>query len=99
MRIAETAHRYGVGFCPHSWHNGLMAMENAHCVAAAPAPHLLELNRHQGPLQWDILVEPPVIESGWLVLPNKPGLGVAVAEGLEARYPHIEGSYAVALPR
>jgi len=99
MRIAEMAHHYGVGFCPHSWHNGLMAMANAHCVAASPSPRVLELNRHQGPLQWDILAEPPVIESGWLILPKKPGMGVTLAEGLEARYPYIEGPYAVPLPR
>lgn len=99
MRIAETAHRYGVGFCPHSWHNGLMAMENAHCVAASPAPRVLELNRHQGPLQWEILANPPRIERGWLVLSDKPGLGVSIASDLEARFPYIEGSYAVALPR
>ena len=28
MRIAQTAyHRYGLDLCPHSWHNGLMAMQ------------------------------------------------------------------------
>lgn len=99
MRIAEMAHRYGIGFCPHSWHNGLMTMENAHCVAAAPVPRVLELNRHQGPLQWAILKEPPRIESGWLELPTKPGLGVEMAEGLQERFPHIEGSYAIPLSR
>ena len=30
MRIAETAQRYGAHACPHSWHNGLMALANAH---------------------------------------------------------------------
>ena len=36
MRIAEVAQRYGVDVCPHNWHNGLMAMANANCVAALP---------------------------------------------------------------
>ncbi len=65
------AHRYGVDTCPHSWHNGLMAMEHAHYVAALPKPRVLELCLIQGPLQWAILREPPKIEKGWLILPDK----------------------------
>ncbi|MBM3214350.1 mandelate racemase/muconate lactonizing enzyme family protein [Candidatus Poribacteria bacterium] len=97
MRIAEAAHRHGIDTCPHSWHNGLMAMANAHCVAALPRPRVLELNRHQGPLQWDILSQRPDIEDGYLVMPGVPGIGVDIADRLEERFPHIAGSYAVAL--
>jgi len=99
MRIAQMAHRYGVDTCPHSWHNGLMAMEHAHYVAALPKPRVLELCLIQGPLQWAILREPPKIEQGWLILPDKPGLGVELADDLEARFPYIEGSYALQVER
>ena len=95
MRIADMAHRYGVDLCPHSWHNGLMAMANAHLVAALPNPRVLELNMIQGPLQWDILAGKPAIKAGWLVLPDRPGLGVDLAENLEARFPYLEGHYAI----
>jgi L-alanine-DL-glutamate epimerase-like enolase superfamily enzyme len=95
MRIAQIAHLQGVDTCPHSWHNGLMAMANAHLVAALPNPRVLELCMIQGPLQWGILAEKPVIESGWLVLPDKPGLGVELADDLEGCFPYIEGHYAV----
>ena len=40
LRIGEMAYRYGVDLIPHSWHNGLMAMANAHMVAALPNPTL-----------------------------------------------------------
>ena len=73
LRIAEMADRYGVDLCPHSWHNGLMAMEHAHYVAGLPNPRVLEVCQIQGPLQWAILKEPPVIEDGYLILPDKPG--------------------------
>ena len=99
MRIAEVAHRYGVDVCPHSWHNGIMAMANGHIVAALPNPHVLELCMIQGPLQWDILAEKPVIENGWLVFPDKPGLGVTLAEDLERRFPYIDGHYALQVQR
>jgi L-alanine-DL-glutamate epimerase-like enolase superfamily enzyme len=95
MRIADMAHRHGVDLCPHSWHNGLMAMANAHLVAALPNPRVLELNMIQGPLQWGIVAEKPTIEDGWLVFPDKPGLGMDLAEDLEGRFPYIEGHYAI----
>jgi L-alanine-DL-glutamate epimerase-like enolase superfamily enzyme len=98
-RIAEMADRYGVDVCPHSWHNGLMAMAHAHYVAALPKPRVVELCMIQGPLQWAILANPPIIADGWLVLPDRPGLGVALTEDLEERYPYIEGHYAIRVDR
>jgi L-alanine-DL-glutamate epimerase-like enolase superfamily enzyme len=99
MKIARMAQRYGVDLCPHNWHNGLMTMANAHLVAALPNPHVLELCMIQGPLQWAILAEKPVIQDGWLELPEKPGLGVELAQGLEEHFPYIEGHYAVQVER
>ncbi len=99
LRIGQVAHRFGVDLIPHSWHNGLMAMANAHLVAALPNPRFLELCMIQGPLQWEILAEKPVIERGWLVLPDAPGLGVKLADNLEERFPYIEGSYAIQVER
>ncbi len=99
MYLAKVAHPYGVDTCPHSWHNGLMAMANAHLVAALPNPHVLELCMIQGPLQWEILAEKPIIQDGWLVFSDKPGLGVELAEELEERFPYIEGHYAIQVQR
>jgi L-alanine-DL-glutamate epimerase-like enolase superfamily enzyme len=99
MRIAEMARRYGVDLCPHSWHNGLLAMAHAHLMAALPRGHALELCMHQGPLQWAVLAQEPTIQGGWLLLPDRPGFGVALSEDLEARFPYIEGHYAVQVTR
>lgn len=98
-RIGLAAHEHGVPHCPHNWHNGLMTMANASLVAAHPAPRVLELNMVQGPLQWEILTEPPRLEDGHLVLPAKPGYGVELAEDLETRFPYIEGSWADRIER
>jgi L-alanine-DL-glutamate epimerase-like enolase superfamily enzyme len=98
MRIAEMAYRHGIDCCPHSWHNGLMCIENGHFVAALPNPRVLELCMIQGPLQWEILQQKP-IAGGYLELPNRPGFGVDLAEGLTERFPYIEGGYAVQVQR
>lgn len=98
-RIAQRAHELGVDLCPHSWHNGLMAMANGHLVAALPNPRVLEVCRIQGPLQWDILKEKPAIEDGHLVFPDAPGLGVDIPADLEERFPFVEGHYGITVER
>ena len=67
--------------------------------AALPDPKVLELCMIQGPLQWGILKEKPVIKDGYLELPDAPGLGVDIADDLEERFPYIEGHYAVRVER
>jgi L-alanine-DL-glutamate epimerase-like enolase superfamily enzyme len=99
MKIAAMADQYGVDLCPHSWHNGLMAMANGHLVAALSNPHVLEVCMIQGPLQWAILAEKPAIQDGYLHFPDAPGLGVRLADDLEERFPYIEGHYAIVVER
>jgi L-alanine-DL-glutamate epimerase-like enolase superfamily enzyme len=99
VRIAELADHYKVALNPHNWHNGLMTMANAHFVAATPNSQILEICQLQGPLQWEILAEKPAIVDGKLQLPEKAGLGVALAEGLADKFPYIEGHYAVEIQR
>ena len=43
--------------------------------------------------------ENPVIENGWLVFPDKPGLGVDLADDLEEKFPYIEGGYGIQMKR
>lgn len=76
-----------------------MTMANAHLVAALPDPQVLELVMIQGPLQWEIFADKPVIREGYLELPNKPGFGVELADDLEERFPYVEGDYKVEVTR
>lgn len=99
MKIAEVAHGYGIDTCPHSWHNGLMCLANAHAVAALPNPRVLELCMIQGPLQWGVLKQKPAITDGWLTLPAQSGLGVELAEGVEEKFPYVEGNYFIEVVR
>jgi L-alanine-DL-glutamate epimerase-like enolase superfamily enzyme len=99
MRIARYAEQFGVRVMPHNWHNGLMTMANAHYVAALPRPYMCELCMIQGPLQWAIVKGKPEIKDGNLFLPEVPGLGVDLADGLEARFPYVSGSWALPIQR
>jgi L-alanine-DL-glutamate epimerase-like enolase superfamily enzyme len=99
LKIAELATQFGIDVCPHNWHNGLMTVAHAHYVAALPRPRVLELCMIQGPLQWEILADPPDIRDGWIDVPQRPGLGVTLARDLEERFPHIEGRYGIEVVR
>ena len=99
LRIALAAERQGLDTVPHSWHNGLMAMENAHFVAGLPRPRMLEVCMIQGPLQWGLLADPPTIAGDRLLLPDQPGFGVSIREGVLEEFPHVEGSYSIEVMR
>jgi L-alanine-DL-glutamate epimerase-like enolase superfamily enzyme len=60
---------------------------------------MLELCMIQGPLQWGIFKELPVIENGHILLPNRPGLGVKLAPDAQERFPYVEGHYAITVER
>jgi L-alanine-DL-glutamate epimerase-like enolase superfamily enzyme len=98
-RIVQAADRHGIHVCPHNWHNGVLTMVQANLVAAVPHPHVLELCRHQGPLQWDIVANPPEIVDGHLRLSREPGYGVVVADDLAERFPYVEGNWRLVFTR
>ena len=98
IRIYHAAKDCGIGLFTQNWHNGLLTVHNAHFLAALPAEHVLEMFIGQGPLQWEILKNPPETE-GYLRLPDGPGWGVELADDLEARFPHIPGPWGRAVER
>ena len=99
LRIAQYAERFGVRVMPHSWHNGLMLMANAHYVAALPRPYMCEICMIQGPLLMGMLKAAPTILAGVLELADVPGLGVDLADDLEATFPYISGTWALPVQR
>ncbi len=99
LRMGAVARERGIKLYPHSWHNGLMGMANGHVVAALPVCEILEVCMIQGPLQWGIFEDPPVISRGFLHFPDQSGLGVNLTADLEDKYPYIEGHYALTVER
>jgi L-alanine-DL-glutamate epimerase-like enolase superfamily enzyme len=99
VRIGRLAARYGVSLIPHSWHNGLMAMANAHAVAALPNAPMVEECMAQGPLKWGIIEGGSRVRDGMIDVAARPGLGAALVDGFEERYPYVEGNYSVEVTR
>jgi L-alanine-DL-glutamate epimerase-like enolase superfamily enzyme len=91
--MARWAHTRGKLFCPHSWQDNLVAIANAHVMAAVPNRFLLETNMTPNPLKEGLFKEKLAVKDGYLEIPNKPGLGVELKEGLAEQYPPIPGPW------
>ena len=82
---------------------------NRNCTVRSPTPlasaaaALTPLFDHAD-LDGNLLVandpwEGVLVKEGRLLLPDRPGLGVDIADGLEERFPYIEGAYAINIDR
>jgi L-alanine-DL-glutamate epimerase-like enolase superfamily enzyme len=96
--MARMAHTRGKLLCAHNWQDGLVTIANAHLMAASPNGFLLETNMTPNPLKDGILKERLAIQDGYLQVPNKPGLGVELREGLEELFPPIPGPWNIPDP-
>jgi galactonate dehydratase len=97
--IARMAHARGKTLIPHNWHGGGTTMANASLVAGIPNREYCELNVTENRLQEGIFKEPLRVVRGEMTLPDKPGFGVELIEGMERKFPYVPGSYQVRNPR
>jgi len=89
--MARMAHTRGKLLATHNWGDGLMAVANAHLMAASPNRLLLEMNMTPDPFKEGVLKDGPVVKDSYFDIPDKPGLGVELREGLEEMYPPLPG--------
>jgi galactonate dehydratase len=83
QRIANLANLYYVPFSPHMVGSFLGAMATAHVCASVPNFHILEWQTlSDTEAKWKEIVQydKPFIEKGFLVLSDKPGVGVEINE-------------------
>jgi galactonate dehydratase len=83
QRIANLANLYYVPFSPHMVGSFLGAMATAHVCASVPNFHIMEWQTlSDTEPKWKEIVEydKPFIEKGFLVLSDKPGVGVEINE-------------------
>ena len=91
---ARMAHTRGKLICPHNWQDGMVCVANAHLMAAVPNRLMLETNMTPNPLKEGLFKEWFGARKGYFDVPQKPGLGVELKEGLAELYPPIpEGGW------
>jgi L-alanine-DL-glutamate epimerase-like enolase superfamily enzyme len=103
-RVFSAVARKGLRFAFHSWGTALEVLAAAHLGVCWPAnvvewleyPCYSNFGRpgmYPFPLADEILREPLEIESGDLILPKGPGLGVEINESVIEKYPFIPGPW------
>jgi L-alanine-DL-glutamate epimerase-like enolase superfamily enzyme len=79
-KIGDAIQEYGVAMAMHFAGTPVSCMANVHCAAATE--NFLVLENHSVDVPWwDSLVEgieKPIINSGFITVPQKPGLGVTL---------------------
>lgn len=93
-KIADYAERYGLPTVLHSAGSPIAFMANLHCAAAIPSFIVLENHALDLPFWKDLVtgLEEPLMEEGYVRVPDKPGLGVDLNyEGIAAnlRFPGL----------
>ena len=67
-------------------------MQNVHCGFAAANTVILEIAPDYAGLHADIIDESFVMQNGYVLPPEKPGLGIVLTNEIKSRYPFVEGS-------
>jgi L-alanine-DL-glutamate epimerase-like enolase superfamily enzyme len=87
-QIAQFADAQTIPVAPHNISSPIGTLTSAHFCAAIPNFLVLEFHASDVPF-WDDLVEgipKPIIQNGWMHLPDKPGLGVRLNEKVARKY-------------
>jgi L-alanine-DL-glutamate epimerase-like enolase superfamily enzyme len=103
-RVVEAVFDQQLKFAFHSWGTTLEVLAAAHFGVCWPEEVVewLEYPCHANnggpgmypfPLADEILSEPLEIAGGYLVVPNRPGLGIEIDERIVKRYPFVPGPW------
>lgn len=90
-KIAALAEADSVRLAPHSWGSGAVLAANCHFAFSTPNCWILEYPTWGFPLRDELLLEPLVIEDGYLYPPTTPGLGITLRREIIEKYPYRSG--------
>jgi L-alanine-DL-glutamate epimerase-like enolase superfamily enzyme len=83
-KIGDGAQEYGVAMAMHFAGTPVSCMANVHCAAATE--NFLVLENHSVDVPWwnDLVegIEKPIVNKGYITVPDKPGLGVTLNEAI-----------------
>ena len=86
-KIAAMAEAFYCAVAPHNPMGPLATVINVHLAACIPNFLILEYIPDDRPIRSELLIEPLRPESGYLPVPEKPGWGVELNEGVFERHP------------
>lgn len=92
MAVARLLEERGRKIATHAWGAGASLMQNVHAGFAAPNTCILEIAPDYAGLHSELIDGGLVIRDGYVLPPDRPGLGVVLTEDTRRRYPFKPGS-------
>jgi len=92
MKVASMFESRGRKIATHSWGAGGSFMQNIHCGFACANTSILEIAPAYGPLHSEIIGDSFVMKNGFVLPPEKPGLGITLTDRIKEKYPFVPGS-------
>jgi L-alanine-DL-glutamate epimerase-like enolase superfamily enzyme len=92
MAVAKMMEERGKKVATHAWGAGGALMQNVHCAFAAPNNCILEIPPDYAGLHSELVGGSFIMKDGYVLPPDRPGLGFVLTEETRRRYPFIPGS-------
>jgi L-alanine-DL-glutamate epimerase-like enolase superfamily enzyme len=86
-KIADMAHAYDTLVAPHNCHSPINTLVSASVCATIPNFYIQELDVDDAPWRDDIMTHPFEIETGYLKITDRPGLGSDLIEEELRKHP------------
>ena len=92
MNVSAMMAQRGRKVATHAWGAGGSLMQNVHCGFAAANTAILEIPPDYAGLHADVIDGGLVIQDGYALPPDRPGLGIVLTDEIKRRYPFQPGS-------
>jgi L-alanine-DL-glutamate epimerase-like enolase superfamily enzyme len=78
LRICALAAAHGLTVAPHLWGSAILFAAGLHLAVATPCVTTVEYSRGENPLLNDLVEERVELEDGFVLAPERPGLGLTL---------------------
>ncbi len=92
MNVAKMMEDRGRKIATHAWGAGASLMQNVHAGFATPNTCMLEIPPAYAGLHSDLIDGGLVMRDGYVLPPERPGLGITLTDEIKRRYPFVPGS-------
>jgi len=92
LAVAEMLKKKGRKVATHAWGAGGCLMQNLHAGFATENTCILEIPPDYGGLHTDLIDGGFRMQEGYVLPPDRPGLGIVLTDEIKARYPFQPGT-------
>lgn len=92
IKVSQMMEKRGRKVATHAWGAGGSLMQNIHAGFATPNMCILEMPPAYAGLHSDVIDGGLVIKDGYVLPPDRPGLGIVLTDEIKRRYPFVPGS-------